>query len=100
MSETMTIVVHAVGMNHSHYRFATTNLLAVVHESANTNDKFAVKVVRTDQTENGEPRQVAYIGKEFRMSVLLIIPNIISVEYKKESSTSFKAVLEITFTID
>jgi hypothetical protein len=102
MSTTNTIVVHAVGMTHTHYQFHETDLLALVHEPTNSVDPFAVKVVRTDHVEecSHEFRQVAYIGKEFRVSVLSIMSTIVGVQYKKDHSTRYKAVLEITFNVD
>jgi hypothetical protein len=100
MNTTNTTIVHAVGMSHTHYRFDEADLLALVHEPTNSVDPFAVKVVRTDHVEEGsqECRRVAYIGREFRGSVLAIIANIISVHYKREHSNSYKAVLEITYS--
>ena len=100
MSTTNMLVVHAVGMTHSHYKFHTTDLLGLVQEPTNSVDPLAVQVVRTDHVEEcGQFRQVAYIGKNFREQVLAILSSIVSVQYKKESSTRVKAVLEITYNV-
>lgn len=100
MSTTNVIIVHAVGMVHTHYRFRESDSLALVHEPSNIVDPFAVKVVRTDHVEEcQEFRKVAYIAKEFRESVLQVLPNIVSVVYSKEHSTRTRAVLAITYNI-
>jgi len=102
MSTTKKIVVHAVGMTHTHYTFHITDLLGLVHEPTNSVDPLAVQVVRTDHVEecSQECRQVAYIEKKFREQVLSVLSSIVGVQYKKESSTRYKAVLEITFSVE